>query len=585
MQKLKISVIALLLVVSSFSFITVAEAKEAIVNPHKVYTYKQMVKDIYALKKAYPELINVKTIGKSEYGRKIYAVSIGTGNANLFVNGSHHAREWMTTSLNMYMLENYAAAYKKKKKINGYDTKKILNSTTIWFVPMVNPDGVTLQQSGLKAFPKNKHKSLTKMNNGSKNFNRWKANGKGVDLNRQYNAGWEAINSPKNPSYKNYKGKAPETAAETKAILKFVDEINPEMAVSYHSTGRILFWNYKQTGKIYKRDYKYAKQIGKMTGYSLVFPGKNPSGGGFTDWFISAKKRPGFTPEISRAYYETSPPLSEFPGAWRENQAVGLYTAQESSKLYLARMNAETAKLEKKLINLYSKSKKLNTYYYANIKTQSNLKIDKNLPSLYNSVTKEAKTLRKQIAVLPAKNQKKLSGYFDKVNYYTKNSKLFMDGIQSGENLLAANKQLDYALTIGKIDSSLINKHKSLANSKSKTEKVIKNMNRQRVRSLATSKYILPVRYSLENTQLDIDRYTLSLSIEELIQNGNIDEAATSLKQLEEMELKSLILKEKDPNKFKMYPKVEEQLQQMKQSILEKLNNAQETEVENIQEE
>ena len=79
-------------------------ASKSIVNPNKTYTYTQMGKDITALKKAYPDLVQVKTIGTSEYGKKIYAVGLGKGSANVFINGSHHAREWLTTSLNMYMM-------------------------------------------------------------------------------------------------------------------------------------------------------------------------------------------------------------------------------------------------------------------------------------------------------------------------------------------------------------------------------------------------------------------------------------------------------------------------------------------------
>ena len=216
-------------------------AAKSFVDPSKKYTYTQLGKDIKELQQQYPDIVKVKTIGKSEYGRNIYAVGLGKGSAKVFINGSHHAREWMTTSLNMELIDQYTAAYKGNKKIGGYSVKSLLNSSTLWFVPMVNPDGVTLQQQGLNAFPKSTHSSLIKMNNGSKNFKRWKANAKGIDLNRQYNAGWSAIkNSPKSPSYKNYKGKTPESAKEVKAIVSFVNEIKPEMAIAYHSSGEIL---------------------------------------------------------------------------------------------------------------------------------------------------------------------------------------------------------------------------------------------------------------------------------------------------------------------------------------------------------
>ncbi len=309
-----------------------------IVNPNRVYTYNHMVQDIKALQRAYPDLITYHSIGKSEYGRDIYAISIGKGKPTAFINGSHHGREWLTTNLNMYMVEQYAKAYYKKQKIQGYDTYNLLNKTTLWFVPMVNPDGVTLQQEGLKAFPKSVHASLIKMNEGSTNFKRWKANGKGVDLNRQYDAGWKTIrNNAKGPSYANFKGYSPASASEIKAILKFEAKIDPEIAVAYHSSGKILYWNYLQTGADYGRDLALAQVISKMTGYSLYKPVGIPSGGGYTDWFIQAHKRPGFTPEISKWVNQTNPPLSEFPGAWRENQAVGLYVAQESAKLYAKR--------------------------------------------------------------------------------------------------------------------------------------------------------------------------------------------------------------------------------------------------------
>jgi len=422
----------LIFLFSGLSFSEYAQASSIFVNPKHVYTYSKMVADIQKLKRAYPQLVNVKVIGKSEYGRNIYAVSLGKGPANIFINGSHHAREWMTTTLNMYMLDQYADAYTKNKKINGYDTKKILASTTIWFVPMVNPDGVTLQQSGLKAFPKSVHKSLLKMNNGSKNFKRWKANGKGIDLNRQYDAGWKNLKGPKKPSYTDYKGKAPATATEVKAILNFVKAIDPEVAVSYHSTGKILYWNYKQDSKRYKRDLAYAQKVRKMTGYSLIYNSKATGGGGFTDWFVSVKKRPGFTPEISKSVYENSPPLSEFPKAWKENQAVSLYLATEGSKLYNER-NYNSLKTKYK--NLQTQAKKLQPYYSSSIKNVDSLRMEKNFITLYNSVKNESNRLGQQTDKLYSVNRKKLEGYQKVIKLQLGYSEKYITAINAGEKL------------------------------------------------------------------------------------------------------------------------------------------------------
>lgn len=315
-----------------------AGAAADVVNPKQTYTYEMMVRDMKLLAQRYPDIISYKTIGNSEYGRPIFAVSLGTGNANLFINGSHHAREWISTNLNMNMIEQYAKMYQGNQIFGGYNVRKVLDESTIWFVPMVNPDGVTLQQAGLSKFPSSVHSSLIKMNEGSKNFKRWKANAKGVDLNRQYNANWANIKSNYSyPRWSNHKGRAPEQASETKAMVKFTKEINPEMAVSYHSSGEIIYWYFHQKGQIFDRDHKFAKGIGHLTGYSLVKPVSNPSGGGYTDWFISKYGRPAFTPELGTYAGNTHVPLSQYSKIWNQNKYIGLQKASESYQLYLAR--------------------------------------------------------------------------------------------------------------------------------------------------------------------------------------------------------------------------------------------------------
>jgi murein tripeptide amidase MpaA len=190
LRKAKLWIVILILLFSGLVFSRPAAASaKVIVNPKTVYSYTRMVSDITKLKAAYPGLVNTKIIGKSEYGRNIYAVSLGNGPAKVFINGSHHAREWLTTNLNMYMIEQYAQAYIKKQKINGYDVRSILNTSTIWFVPMVNPDGVDLSINGSSEDSPFWSK-LLEMNSGSFDFSEWKSNIQGVDLNRNYDAGW-----------------------------------------------------------------------------------------------------------------------------------------------------------------------------------------------------------------------------------------------------------------------------------------------------------------------------------------------------------------------------------------------------------
>lgn len=319
----------------------VAEAATGdLVNPNQVYSYEQMTTDIQELKNAYPQLIEYKSIGKTPYGRDIWAVKLGRGPATIFINGSHHAREWLTTNLNMYMIDQYAKAYAQGGLYAGYSVRSVLDHTSIWFVPMVNPDGVTLVQRGSTAFPENVRNGLIQMNDGSRNFSRWKANGVGIDLNRQYPANWQSVSSPKSPYYQNYKGSAPVQASESKAIVNFTYETQPEIASSYHSAGRVIYWYYYNKPENLERDRRIANRFAELTGYKLMSPGSS-GGGGYTDWFIQEFGRPGFTPELGVYPGDIPLPISAFPDEWRRNQTIGLYLASEGYKLWYPKHTAD----------------------------------------------------------------------------------------------------------------------------------------------------------------------------------------------------------------------------------------------------
>ena len=119
MNKLRLLLSILIFLGGALFFTKGAAAQSYVVNPNQTYTYTKMVTDIKKLEKAYPELIDTEVIGKSEYGRDIYAVSLGKGDATVFINGSHHAREWITTNVNMNMIDKYANAYEKRAEVNG----------------------------------------------------------------------------------------------------------------------------------------------------------------------------------------------------------------------------------------------------------------------------------------------------------------------------------------------------------------------------------------------------------------------------------------------------------------------------------
>ncbi|KWW16518.1 hypothetical protein AS888_24115 [Peribacillus simplex] len=297
-----------------------------------VYSPERMEMDLKAIQDQYK--LDVQIIGQTEKGKNITAVKLGNGKKSILLVGSHHGREWLSSKILIAMLENYAAAYRAGKPIEGYPSE-LLNQVSIWFIPMLNPDGVSIQQGDLSSLNVLEKISVWKMNRYSTNWSRWKANAKGVDLNRQYPAGWnEVISHETKPAYQFFKGKEPLQAAEVKALVKFTEEMDPVIAVSYHTSGREIFWHYHNKRENMVRDYGIAKKTAELTGYELTFPEKEAVGSGFTDWFITKFNRPGMTIELSYLVEETNPPVTVFPEEWERNRSIGIMLVKEASQLH-----------------------------------------------------------------------------------------------------------------------------------------------------------------------------------------------------------------------------------------------------------
>lgn len=297
-----------------------------------MYSPGQMEKDLQEIQDQYK--FEVRKIGKTEKGKYIKAVKLGKGKKSILLVGSHHGREWLSSILLMTMLKDYAAAYQAGKPIGGFPSG-LLDEVSIWFIPMLNPDGVSIQQGDLSNLNFLEKAGVWRMNRYSTNWSRWKANAKGIDLNRQYPIGWEEVMSDaKKPTYQFYKGEQPLEATEVKALADFTKKVDPTIAVSYHTSGREIFWHYQNKRENMARDYGIAKKTAELTGYELTFPEKEAVGSGFTDWFITEFKRPGMTIELSYLVDETNPPFSVFPEEWKRNRLVGIMLVKEANKLH-----------------------------------------------------------------------------------------------------------------------------------------------------------------------------------------------------------------------------------------------------------
>ena len=107
------------------------------------YSYNIQKINLLALEKIYP-FLKSETIGKSVLGKEINSIRIGIGPKHVFYAAAFHANEWITSPLLMNFIEDFCISLVTGTSIYGYNPQEIFNTTSIYIVPMVNPDGVNL---------------------------------------------------------------------------------------------------------------------------------------------------------------------------------------------------------------------------------------------------------------------------------------------------------------------------------------------------------------------------------------------------------------------------------------------------------
>lgn len=300
-----------------------------LVDSSKMIPYETMVNNLKTIHALYPSFTKLEVIGKTVEGKDIYALKVGNGSREIFMDASMHAREYMTTNVIMEMIDEYTHAYTRNIAFDNYQVKSLLDKTSIWFVPMVNIDGVTLVQKGVNATAyKN---SIIRMN-GSSNVARWKANIRGVDLNVNFDGNWAAAATVKAPTWRNFKGYSVFSEPESRAIRDFVKKHNFQAYISYHSSGNLLYyWNWQNSANKL-RDLTFANTIAQKTGYSIMSPLYKVGSGSSADWFIRTYKKPGITMEISPYVGDQPVPFKNWSDVWNRNKSIGLLSAKASEK-------------------------------------------------------------------------------------------------------------------------------------------------------------------------------------------------------------------------------------------------------------
>jgi len=292
------------------------------------YTYDIMERDIQGLRARYP-FLETSVIGRSVLGKNLYAIRLGRGPNEVFYNGAHHALEWITTPLLMKFIENFSKAFSEGRNIRGYNIADIWERSSIYIVPMVNPDGVDLVLRGLQ--PDNPYyQDLLRWNNTGLPFSQvWQANIRGVDLNRNYPASWEQAKAQEpsfgvfGPGPTRFGGYSPLSEPETIAIVNFTRQHNFRLVIAYHTQGRVIYWQYLNLAPPEAREI--ANLFSRATGYEVADVPYEAAFAGYKDWFIQEYRRPGYTFEVGLG--RNPLPITQFNTIYANNEEAMLLGA------------------------------------------------------------------------------------------------------------------------------------------------------------------------------------------------------------------------------------------------------------------
>lgn len=194
-------------------------------------SYKSNAMNIALLQeihRRFPKMTRLVEVGKSSQGRPIVALVVANDvqrddpRPPILVNGAYHGDEILSTEV-VYQIVDLV--------IYGSDptVKEAREKFVTWFVPIVNPDGV------------NEYLNHSRFS-GRKNARDLDGDGRvekreGVDLNRNFPVAWGSLQHAElqEPYGQWYRGPAPASEVETKAMMGLVDAERFVLALSYHT--------------------------------------------------------------------------------------------------------------------------------------------------------------------------------------------------------------------------------------------------------------------------------------------------------------------------------------------------------------
>ena len=187
--------------------------------------FKAIEARLQGLAEEYPDRATLHGIGASIDGRPLWALRVGGAHADdvpMLVSGTQHAREWIAA-----MTTTCVADRLVRNDDDDPAVRALVDSTEMWVVPVVNPDGYQYSWGQDRYWRKNRR------------------GGHGVDLNRNYSVAWGGTGSSNSKRSDTYRGESPFSEPESSALRDLARREEVRLHVDFHAYGQLVLfpWN------------------------------------------------------------------------------------------------------------------------------------------------------------------------------------------------------------------------------------------------------------------------------------------------------------------------------------------------------
>ncbi|HVD24322.1 MAG TPA: M14 family zinc carboxypeptidase [Lapillicoccus sp.] len=259
---------------------------------------------LYAAARNNPQLVKLEVLGHTGQGREIIAVKLTQGAQEqpdgkrpaVLYSSTQHAREWISTEVNRRLMNHFINRW----RANDREIRKLLQTNEFWFILVANPDGYQYTFD---------HERLWRKNLRDNNGDGQTQVGDGVDPNRNFPNHWGYDNegSSSIQSSDTYRGPAPMSEPETRAMVGLLDRIGFAFQVNYHSNGQwLLYAEGWQTSTPTADDPIYYAMSGNLDAPAIAqfHPGLSSdvlyvTNGETTDYAHATTGALAWTPELS----------------------------------------------------------------------------------------------------------------------------------------------------------------------------------------------------------------------------------------------------------------------------------------------